>query len=331
MSGYGTSVARGTRASEALLWAGAGLVMLTVHVGVAAWLMREEPAMPADEAPPAAVMIELAPEPEALFTEANEVAPDQQTAEASTPAEEVETPRETLPEEVAEQVKPEPVEEAAQAEPQPAEPVREVAEAEPEEPQPPEEEVEEVEPVEEEVAAIPDAEVPIPIARPKPPEDKKPEQRKEAVRKKTTEKVEKPRRPDPEKPLHRPRQQQASKQAMQAQAQVTRSNRNAARQSAAGLFSSVSPARWQSRLMAHLERRKRYPSGARSRGEQGTVHVRFRIDDAGNVLSVSLAGSSGFPELDNEVLSLIRRASPVPAPPPGVNKTITAPVRFSTR
>ena len=73
------------------------------------------------------------------------------------------------------------------------------------------------------------------------------------------------------------------------------------------------------------------PKGAKSRGERGIVHVRFRIDDAGNVLSVALARSSGFPELDNEVLSLVRRASPVPAPPPGASKTITAPVRFSGR
>ena len=93
----------------------------------------------------------------------------------------------------------------------------------------------------------------------------------------------------------------------------------------------MSPAKWPSRLMAHLERRKRYPSGARSRREQGTAYVRFRIDDAGNVLSVSLARSSGSPELDSEVVEMVRRASPVPAPPPGINKTITAPVRFTVR
>ncbi|MFC5518824.1 energy transducer TonB, partial [Kaistia terrae] len=74
--------------------------------------------------------------------------------------------------------------------------------------------------------------------------------------------------------------------------------------------------------------RKRYPAGSRSRGETGIVTVRFTIDDGGNVLAVALAGSSGFPELDQEVLSLLRRASPVPPPPPGVKKTITAPVRF---
>jgi protein TonB len=59
--------------------------------------------------------------------------------------------------------------------------------------------------------------------------------------------------------------------------------------------------------------------------------VRFTIDERGNVLSASLARSSGFAELDQEVVALVRRASPVPAPPPGANRSITAPVRFSTR
>ncbi|WP_456636559.1 TonB family protein [Bradyrhizobium sp. USDA 10063] len=140
--------------------------------------------------------------------------------------------------------------------------------------------------------------------------------------------------PEKQKPKEkpRPRKQQASaeaKAALQAQAQVRQSERTAAAQTASGV-SSLSPANWQSRLMAHLERNKRYPSGARSRGERGTVYVRFAIDDAGNVQSASLARSSGFSELDQEVLSLVRRASPVPAPPPGAQRTITAPVRFST-
>jgi TonB family protein len=69
--------------------------------------------------------------------------------------------------------------------------------------------------------------------------------------------------------------------------------------------------------MAHLERRKRYSSGARSRGGRGIVYVRFIISNSGDVMSASPARSSGFSELDDEVLSLVRRASPVPAPPPG--------------
>ncbi|MCA1434134.1 energy transducer TonB [Bradyrhizobium sp. BRP20] len=51
----------------------------------------------------------------------------------------------------------------------------------------------------------------------------------------------------------------------------------------------------------------------------------------GNVLSASLAGSAGSAELDREVIALVHRASPVPAPSAGARRSITAPVRFSTR
>jgi protein TonB len=83
--------------------------------------------------------------------------------------------------------------------------------------------------------------------------------------------------------------------------------------------------------MAHLERGKRYPPTARSRREEGVVYVRFSIDDQGRVLAVRLARSSGSPALDDEVLALVQRASPMPAPPPGAPRDITAPVQFSIR
>lgn len=281
MTGGDDSVQTVSRAAEIALWVGAGLIVLSVHIGTAMWLLREPEMLAADNTPPAAIMIELADTPEAAMTEENEISPDQETSDASAPAEKVEEPID------------EPIE-------------QEVVEDEPEL-------VEQEEP-EQELTQLENVQVPLPVAKPKPPEPKK-----EIV--KEVKPVKK-----------RQKQQVASKQAVQAQAQVTQSNRNAARQTASGLFaSSVTPARWQSRLMVHLERRKKYPSGAKSRREEGVVYVRFRIDDAGKVLSASLARSSGWPELDNEVLSLVQRASPVPAPPPGVNKTITAPVRFSRR
>lgn len=158
-------------------------------------------------------------------------------------------------------------------------------------------------------------------------EKQQPLEKAEVARPSAPPKTERPK----QKP--KPRKEQAStdsKAAIQAQAQVPQSSRTAAAQTASGL-SSQSPAGWQSLLMAHLERRKRYPSAAQSRGESGVAYVRFSIDERGNVLSASLARSAGFAELDREVLALVHRASPVPAPPPGANRTITAPVRFSTR
>lgn len=271
--------------SELALWVGASLLVLSLHVGAAIWLLREPEMIAADNAPPAAIMIELAETPEAIETEENEITPDEVMSDASAAAEKVEEPVD----------EPEVEQEVVQDEPKPVE-------------------VEQ----QEELTQLDKVEVPLPVAKPKPPEPKK-----EIVKTKEPKK----------QPVKQRQQEQASsKQAVKAQAQAAQTNRNAARQSASGLFaSSMTPARWQSRLMAHLERRKKYPSGAKSRREEGVVYVRFRIDDTGKVLSASLARSSGWPELDNEVLSLVQRASPVPAPPPDVNKTITAPVKFSRR
>lgn len=283
MNGATDSIGVRESCSELALWAGASLLVLSLHVGAAMWLLREPDMIAADDTPPAAIMIELAETPEAVETEENEISPDEVISDASVAADKVEEP---VDEPVLEQKV-----------------VQDEAEHVEEEPR-------------EEIAQLDKVAVPLPVAKPKPPEPKK-----EIVKK-----------DEPKKKPVKQREQASARKEVKAQAQVTQSSRNAAKQSAAGLFaSSMTPARWQSRLMAHLERRKKYPSGAKSRREEGTVYVRFRIDDSGKVLSATLARSSGWPELDNEVLSLVRRASPVPAPPPDVNKTITAPVKFNRR
>lgn len=112
--------------------------------------------------------------------------------------------------------------------------------------------------------------------------------------------------------------------AKNRQAQQTK--RNAASQSARGAGKAANLANWQSRLSAHLERYK-----PRSKGKRGTAYVAFRIDGAGNVLSVKLARSSGNPAVDKMALNLVRRASPVPPPPPNVKLSFTVPIRFSRR
>jgi len=308
MNDWSRSIGRGARIGETLLWSSAALVVLTAHVGAAAWLMRDPPIVAADSAPPPAIMIELAPEPEAAVTEKTEISLDTAVAAEIAPnmAEPIEEPMpeeiQSVEDKVVEAVQPEEVVEER------TEPVKEIADVEPV--------VDQIEPVEEE-PELDNVAVPLPAPRPKPPirkvvEDARPKPPKEEARK--------PSRQAPSV---------SSKASVEAAARVKQTHRTAARQSTSGLFSSsMRPAKWQSRLMAHIERRKRYPAGSRSRGETGIVTVRFTIDDGGNVLAVALAGSSGFPELDQEVLSLVRRASPVPPPPPGANKTITAPVRF---
>tara|TARA_R110000824_G_scaffold366730_2_gene555598 strand:- start:114106 stop:114900 length:795 start_codon:yes stop_codon:yes gene_type:complete len=261
-------------------WTGACLVASAVHLAIAIWLLSDPVFRPADVAPPAAIMIDLAAMPEAILTEVNEIAPDREAAEASKAAKATET-EEPSPEEVVEPT------------PEKSGPVAE--------------------------NAVPhsDTAEPLPILKPKRLEKKREDTGK----------------PEPQKKPAEDKQQAnaSSRSAVQAQARVTESDRNAANQAAPGVSLSLDVADWQSQLMAYLERHKRYPSGARYRREQGTAHVRFDIDEDGTVLSVSLARSSGYREIDNEVLALVRRASPVPAPPPGAQRSITAPVRFSVQ
>ena len=78
---------------------------------------------------------------------------------------------------------------------------------------------------------------------------------------------------------------------------------------------------WEGRLLARLERNKRYPAAAQSSGQQDTVFLRLVIDRKGRLLDASLVKSGGFSLLDRETLDLARRASPYPAPPDSVEGT----------
>lgn len=72
---------------------------------------------------------------------------------------------------------------------------------------------------------------------------------------------------------------------------------------------------WEAKLLAHLERHRRYPASSRARRDQGVAHVRFRMNRAGRVLEATLIRSSGVPELDRAALATIRRAQPLPPIP----------------
>lgn len=132
-------------------------------------------------------------------------------------------------------------------------------------------------------------------------------------------------RAEPARPPAPQRQQRAARSNAAAPAPTA-----AARDSGAGTAGAAVEA-WQSRLSAHLNRRKRYPRAAQSRRQEGVVQMRFVIDDAGNVLSARMVRSSGFADLDAEAAALMQRASPVPTPPPGTDRTITVPIRFNIR
>lgn len=72
---------------------------------------------------------------------------------------------------------------------------------------------------------------------------------------------------------------------------------------------------YQALLMAHLTKFKKYPQEAIVQKQEGVVRIRVSIDESGNVLSKELKKSCPYAVLNDEVLSLFKRASPLPKPP----------------
>jgi periplasmic protein TonB len=92
--------------------------------------------------------------------------------------------------------------------------------------------------------------------------------------------------------------------------------------------------RWESALVAHIERFKRYPAEARARGHQGLARVAFTIDREGRLRASRVLQTSGSAELDQESLAMLTRAQPMPKPPNQVQTSelsFVVPIRFNIR
>ncbi|RVU02261.1 energy transducer TonB [Novosphingobium umbonatum] len=89
---------------------------------------------------------------------------------------------------------------------------------------------------------------------------------------------------------------------------------------------------WRHRVLAHLERAKRYPELARLMKREGLVQVSFAMNRRGEVLSVAIAKGSGMRALDDEAMDVVRRSQPLPAPPGDVDGEridVLVPIRFT--
>lgn len=69
------------------------------------------------------------------------------------------------------------------------------------------------------------------------------------------------------------------------------------------------------RLRRWIKQRMEYPAESKRRKEEGTVLVAFTIARDGTILSKEIRESSGFPGLDEAVLDMLDRSSPVPPLP----------------
>lgn len=294
------------------LWTCAAALVLGAHVAVAYAVQSFSP-IETDGGPPPAAVIEMAPMVVTPAVPEQAAMLDAAMPDQTEPVEETEKVAEAEPEKVIEQAEPT-IEQPETVPPDQTEPT-ETTEAEPVDQPPPDEVIPDV--VE---AAAPEVVVPLP--QPKPAEEPR---EKKPVQAKAKKPVEKP-KPKPKKEKAEP-----AKTVATASAQTKPAARAAAPKSAAGV-SGVSPAKWESRLTAWINRHKRYPSAAKSRRAQGNVNVTFTVDASGRVMSARVARSSGDADLDRAALAVLQGAT-VPAPPPELGSRLsrTAPFVFNLR
>ena len=125
----------------------------------------------------------------------------------------------------------------------------------------------------------------------------------------------KPQPPKPEKKPEPPKEAPPTEEVVDAPPSNTPPQKSAAPAPSIASNSNALPT-WQSDLLRHLAKYKRYPEDARRRGLQGINRLRFVVDAEGKVVSYAMAGGSGSAALDRATLEMIRRAGTVPKPPP---------------
>ena len=93
----------------------------------------------------------------------------------------------------------------------------------------------------------------------------------------------------------------------------------------------VVSAGYRTALSAWLEGHKRYPDSARARSEEGRAVLRFRVDRSGRVLNYAVVQSTGYPDLDAAIDSMMRGASlpPFPADMTATDVEVSVTVRFA--
>jgi protein TonB len=142
-----------------------------------------------------------------------------------------------------------------------------------------------------------------------------------------------PRRPVEARHESKPRHRQASRASAPASA-PRRAMRTAALAPGASAHDPNAAPNWRSAVVAQIERHKRYPQEALARGEHGVAQVAFRVDRRGGVHDVRIVRSSGSALLDRDALAWLRRAQPLPPPPPeirGARVFVTVPLRYDIR
>jgi protein TonB len=75
---------------------------------------------------------------------------------------------------------------------------------------------------------------------------------------------------------------------------------------------------YDARLNAWLQKHQEYPRRAKLRRQEGVATLYFVIDRGGHVLDFRVEKGTGYKLLDEEVINMVKRASPMPAPPESI-------------
>jgi len=139
-------------------------------------------------------------------------------------------------------------------------------------------------------------------------------------------------KPQPPKPEQKeePKEKPVDQEVVDTPPSNAPAQKSAAPQPSIASNSNALPT-WQSDLLRHLAKYKRYPEDARRRGQTGINRLNFVVDGEGRVLSYNLVGRSGSASLDRATLEMIRKAQPLPIPPKELlnNGTIEVNAPFS--
>jgi protein TonB len=133
------------------------------------------------------------------------------------------------------------------------------------------------------------------------------------------------------KPVERAQPRQADKKSDHDQERTRRRVANVERReqvvssNGAGAGRSSSDKSYQALVLGHLLRFK--PSTTEP--GLGVSTVAFSFNSSGAVTSARLASSSGNPRFDEIALSMVRRASPFPAPPDGRAQSFDVPIKLN--
>ena len=79
---------------------------------------------------------------------------------------------------------------------------------------------------------------------------------------------------------------------------------------------------YSAKLTKSIARQKRYPRIAQMRGWQGEIIIDLKIDGQGNLIKAKIKQGSKFKILDAEGMNMVKRASPFPKPPKGLESKI---------